>query len=446
MIARNMLTFAHRSLLIVLAVLVLTRVGSRRVLLRERAGRRAITIGVETQRRVTPTPLQLDRLETLTCLSSRTPGRFGESGSPTLCHDAGPGRAELMVIPEPGCDGLRTVAFGFVGDAVTAVRLRLGSGRTREVRSRTLTDAEGGAHRYVATAIPRGEALRSVSAVGADESYDLHESPSGLPCLSSGFRVFGFLFGGFGGDDAARPPSGEEQVAAESEGHRLLVRDAQADRLCAGIDRLMADERDCLLPAPVSEEAYGLTRDGMVAAVLPAEAAAVRLPSGRVVPTVAGGYTGRYAGTVRFLLARSRARLTDRFRTLDAAGAVIARVPIFDGSEFFDPVAVSRPVPLARGRGWRLTAGKTRDGACAFVTLRGEERECATGLSDEDGAYAAVGCTPRVAVMTGSLAPPRGAREGPALRRPPGALHPAPRREAVRLPGVRPSDLRRRRA
>jgi hypothetical protein len=42
------------------------------------------------------------------------------------------------------------------------------------------------------------------------------------------------------------------------------------------------------------------------------------------------------------------------------------------------------------------------------VTLRGEERECATGLANEDGAYAAVGCTPRVAVLTGTLA--RGTR------------------------------------
>jgi hypothetical protein len=181
------------------------------------------------------------------------------------------------------------------------------------------------------------------------------------------------------------------------------VRDGEADRLCAGIDGLLADKSDCLLPAAVSEQVFGLVRGGMVAAVLPAEAVAVRLPGGRVVPTVEGGYTGRYAGTVRFLLARSTARLTDRFRALDAAGAVIGQVPIFDFSELDDPKAASKPASLARGRGWRLTAARSSYGACAYLTLRGEERECATGLAPKDGAFAAVGCSPRVAVLTGTL-------------------------------------------
>src|SRR5687768_17400939 len=163
-----------------------TRSGPERVLLRERGRRRSITVSTAAFRRHAPTPLALDRFEDQQCLFVRSRANGNQSSTSTLCREAGPNRPELAVIPEAGCGPVRTVIFGFVGDAVTAVRLRLGSGRLREVPVRTLSGPQGEPQRYVAAVVPRGEAVRSVSAVGADEGYELGEPPSGLPCVSPG--------------------------------------------------------------------------------------------------------------------------------------------------------------------------------------------------------------------------------------------------------------------
>jgi hypothetical protein len=319
-----------------------------------------------------------------------------------------------MVIPESGCDGLRTVISGFVGDAVSAVRLRLGSGRVRDVRTRTLRDRQGVEHRYVATTVPRGEAVRSVSAVGAEAAYDLGEPPSGLPCLDqSSLVAYSYLFA-LDEDGPPRPPHGDEQVVAEAGGHRLLARDAEADRLCAGVDALRADGSDCALPAVTAEDAFLRVSGGVVGAVLPAEVARVRLPGGREVATVEGAYDGRYAGRVRFLLAEVPDAADTRVRLLDASGAVIATQSVFDSATRSEP-PLAGPVRLASGRGWRLEAVRHRNGSCAMLALRGEERTCLFDVPEADGALAEVGCAPRVAVIAGML--PRAARTASAILR-----------------------------
>lgn len=389
-------------------------VGRRSVLLRESAGRRSTLVVGETRRQIVSTPLQLDRVEEVTCIGVRSSGPYGETGSSTICHDPGPSRPDLAVVPQSGCDGLRTVLSGFVGEAVTAVRIRLGSGRVREVRARTLRDPRGGEHRYVATAVPRGEAVRSISAVGADAGYDLGEPPSGLPCRSSNFGV-GLYF--FGGSDAERPPTGDEQVVAEAGGHRLIVRDGQADRLCAGIDHLLADQSDCQLPAVNGEEAFGFASSRIVAAVLPTEVARVRLPDGREVPTIEGGYSGRYAGTVRFLFAEARAGIEDRFRLLDSAGVVIGTLPAYDPELFSTEPPFSSSVRLAGGRGWRLAAARHHYGNCVTLTVRGDDARCVAMPSEryDAGIHAEVSCTPRFALMVGTL--PKGIRAVRAVLR-----------------------------
>jgi hypothetical protein len=376
--------------------------GRRTRLLRERARGRSITVTVETRRRHAPTPLALDRTEEQTCMEVRERARFGSLASSTFCHEQGPARPDLLVVPRAGCDGLRTVLAGFVGTTVTAVRIQLGSGRVREVAVRTLRDPSGGEHRYVALRVPRGEAVRSVRAVGADAGYELAVPPSGLACndAAESWTDYAPLAGDPG---AARAPAGDEQVVAEAAGHRLLARDAEADRLCVGLDLLYADGSDCALPAVNGEEAFAFARDGAVWAVLPSEVARVRLPDGREVSPAEGGYRGRYAGAVRFLLVERGAVGLDRLRLLDAGGGTIGTVPVFDpAAAGLEPVA--RPVRLAAGRGWRLTAARHRYGTCLYLILRGQEPLCGAGyLRGDDGAFAAVGCSPRVAVLMGTL-------------------------------------------
>jgi hypothetical protein len=392
-----------------------TPVGRRTVLLRERAGRNSTLVVGETLRRIVSTPLQLDRTEELTCIGVRSRSRYGETRSSTACHDEGPSRPVLAVSPERGCNGLRTVLSGFVGDAVTAVRVTLGSGRVREVRARTLRDPRGGEHRYVATMVPRGEAVRSLSAVGADASYDLGEPPSGLPCR--GGLGFGIFLPGLDGSEAEHPPAGDEQVVAEAGGHRLVVRDGQADRLCIGIDHLLADQSDCQLPAVNGDEAFGFASSGIVSAVLPTEVARVRLPDGREIPTIEGGYSGRYAGAVRFLFVEATIGPEDRVRLLDSAGAVIGRFPVLDPDLYSSEPPFSSSVRLAGGRGWRLAASRHRYGTCVTLRLRGEDPQC-VAFPDErsfDGFHAEVSCTPRLAVIAGTF--PKGTRAVRAVLR-----------------------------
>jgi hypothetical protein len=400
-----------------------SRIGPTRRLLREGGRRGSITVSTSVVRNPAPTPLALDRFEDMTCLFIRNRSGGG-SGQTHVCREPGPNRPDLAVLPEAGCGPARTVVAGFVGDAVSGIRLRLGSGRVREVRARTLPAPGGGTHRYVATVVPRGEAVRSVEAVGADAGYDLEQAPGGLECIGDGGGVaFVSFFYGFAEDGPALPPGSGEQVAAEAGGHRLLVRDAEAERLCSGVDRLRADGSDCALPPVTADWAFATVESGVVSAVLPSEVARVRLPGGRVVATVEGGYTGRYAGTVRFLMVEADIGPTGRLRMLDASGAAIGTLWAF-GAEQQGPPAPS--VRLAAGRGWRLSVERVTGVSCLTLRMRGFEPYCGPVTAGDVNALA--GCTPRRAVIYGAL--DRGVRAVAAVLRGGRAL----RARIVRIP------------
>ena len=171
--------------------------------------------------------------------------------------------------------------------------------------------------------------------------------------------------------------------------------------MCTGIDRLRADGTDCTLPPVTADLTFATVRSGIVATLLPAEVARVRFPGGREVATVEGGYSGRFAGAVRFLMTEAAAvEPHQRVRMLDAAGAVIGTLAINDPSQF-EPSG--RAAQLAAGSGWRLTARRSGLGEpCLIVHMRGFGDDCVgTGATS---LYAIAGCTPRKAVVYGSVA------------------------------------------
>jgi hypothetical protein len=367
-------------------------ISPRVTLLRQRVPGHTVTVSAQTRRTLAPTPLALERFEERTCLMVRAGGGESSSG-----RDSG-GQPVLDLQTEPGCGRVRSTLYGFTADDVAAVRLTLGSGRTKLVRTRTVRGALGREYRVLATVVPRGEAVRSARAVGRAGRLDLGLPPGGLACVR----------GSGGGWVAYAPlpvtgpalPGADAQVVAERGGHRLLAGDGPEDRLCLGLDRLKAEQGDCRLPPVTADDLYYADgADGLAWAVLPAEVARVRLPGGREVSPIAGGYTGRYTGTVRFLLAR----VADgkRVTLLDAGGGVIRRLPVL-ASEVVGPD--DRPRRAAGGRGWRLTASGRGPVTCLGVALRGEKPGCETISFGQDGAVAAVGCSPRLAVLYGPLA------------------------------------------
>ena len=376
------------------------RVSQRTRLLTQRRRGASIVVDAVTGPTFAPTPLMLDRFEEQVCLVVRS--RQGSSGGRTgTCRDPAPYRPVLALSVESGCGRLRAVVHGFVGDRVTAVRLRLGSGRALEIPSATLPPAHG-AHRYVAALLPRGEAVRHVTAVGARGRQDLHVPPSGLRCVETSGGLIGI-----GEPDPTRgeprPPAPHRQVAAEAEGHRLVVGDTEADRLCWNVDELRADAADCRLPDLDPGRAVPEHRRGMLAAVLPAEVARVRLPDGRDVATVAGdGYTGRYAGHVRFLLAPLRAGASGRVRYLGPGGEILGSAWL--GREL-PPTA--GPVTIARGRGWRLRAARYDRFTCVGLAVRGDASICEAGAHGHLGAFALATCAPRRVLLYGVLPPGR---------------------------------------
>ena len=161
-------------------------------------------------------------------------------------------------------------------------------------------------------------------------------------------------------------------------------------------DGLTAD--NCGLPPADLRGIALLVRDGVVAAALPADVARVRLPGGREVATLPGdGYTGRYAGRVRFLLTTFGAKVGGYLRFLGADGRTLGRGVIVS----LDAEATRGPVTLASGRGWRLRGARFGTVPCIGIgplTPFG----CLNG-GPPAAAIVTVGCSPRVAVLYGTL-------------------------------------------
>ena len=357
-------------------------------LLNERRSGAAMKLSATTSRVLTPTPLALDRTEEQACLRASSRGL-----SSTICPPPVLGPV-LVVTVTPGCGRLGSMISGVVGEEVTAVRVLLGSGRRVTLRPRSLPASVAPGRRYVAAVLPAGEAVRSASAVGAVARQELGEPPTDRRCGRSdgGF----FAFAPDIPESPVLPPAPGDQSAGEADGHRLVVRDAAGDRLCAGVDRLTGD--DCGLPPADPRDIGLLVRDGVVAAALPGDVARVRLPGGREVATLPGdGYTGRYAGRVRFLLAEVGANTLGFLRLLGADGRSLGRGVILS----LDPEATRGPVTLASGRGWRLRGARFGTLPCIGIGPL-NPYGCVSG-GPPASVLVTVGCSPRVAVLYGTL-------------------------------------------
>jgi hypothetical protein len=294
-------------------------------------------------RQLRPDPLEIDRVVRDSCVDFQ---RLGHHTA--MCLDLSAG-AHVVSVVLPPCGH----APGLIGGLVPAVTQRifavLGNGEVRRTGILPLPPRYG-THAFLLP-LPEGQAIRRVTVF--DDAGDVltrepfRAEPPRRHCLKRG-----------GGElvhdhsvalHAPRSP-GASQVAATDGQHQLVVADANnPPGLCVGVGVLLPCER----PSPDPEANTVFRQDGAVAAVLGPEVASVdlQLTDGTTFPmatTTGAGYTGRYAGRLRFLIA-TVPRGTVR-------GAVL-RDP--DGHELASgPVVVADPQVVGRRRlaGLRVAA------------------------------------------------------------------------------------------
>jgi hypothetical protein len=308
------------------------------------------------------TPLEPDRLERVACVGIG-PFRRGPVGPSGLrgeaCADEGPLSGTAVVGFDSSCRPAGAPITGFVAPRVARLTAVLGDGRRRSIAVHTLPAAFGAggpAPRAFAFVADRDAAVRRLEALDATgrrvATFAIGLAPARLSCGGpTNAAVFRILLGGFAthGSELAPPPGPP----------RLLVAD-DGVRLCFSLGRFGPDGADCGLPPLDVFESRILRQTTpagtLVAGVLPAEVAGVRvrLSGGAtiVVPTTptVPGYTGRYAGAVRFFtLALARPRRAVGIDLLSGAGRRIAALPGPD-------VDAPRAVTVLRALGVRIGA------------------------------------------------------------------------------------------
>lgn len=311
-----------------------------------------VTVRAVARREFAPSVIQLDRTETMVCLSLDSP-RGGGSG--TCTGAGGPAILPLLLSPERTCRRGMLVT-GFAGPEVRTVELTLGNGR--RVRTGTLdVSSLGTPARAVVVLVKPGQAVRSARALDAAgkvvDTQVLAAAPVPRRC---GYGLTGWLalYGGI----FDPPPSAEpgQVVTGSAPGPRLVARE-EGDLLCLGIDGFGADGHQCLLPPPEDEYPQPIERRtaaySAVAGLVPAGAATVTAVfegGQRVAATISEGgeYGGRYRGHVRFYLAHAGAgKRLERVETHDAAGNLFSSIPGEDGG-------TGEQRTVHRGRGYRI--------------------------------------------------------------------------------------------
>ena len=377
-----------------------------------RSARLAPGLRAVVRPRLVPTPLQPERYENEASASTRA---VAESRPTRRCCE----------LNGQTCGRSDTMIAGFVPDGTRALVVLLGSGRRLRLRARAVPGSLGIPATYVAGRLPLAEAVRGVQAVGAGGRVlardDRVAAPPGVERCPGAAQAgyYTIVARDFACARLGTPPGTEIAVApANGMGPRLVVREV-GDRLCVGFDRLDADGRDCEPPPINSRIAVAASVSGpaqrSVGAVLAGPVAFVDLhlrEGGRLrLPTVEGdGYTGRFRGHVRFLLAPLSADQTPlRGDLLDATGRVIGALEIeHDGERRLASGAreLLRAGPARLSAGSVIEPGEATGYPCIILTIgrgRPDPDECHGWRGNESTVTATVSCSPRAVVLHGTV-------------------------------------------
>lgn len=376
-----------------------------------------LTVRVELQSVIEPSPLQLDRRSQHLCIRVTE-----DSGSSSTCAGRTDPSSPLMLESTEGCHPRRSVLHGLVAKEGASLSLLLGSGRRITLPVHQLPQGYDFPLAAVASPLPRGEAVRSVALLDASGNRIAAQkaglAPGGLRCASG--RHSGSVSLGYAPVDLGSPSQDGAHAAVEAGGHRLMVAD-RGDQLCNGFDELVLCELAPVLP-PFG---IALQQAGMVWAVLSRHVMAVDLvgtdgTTARHSTSEGPGYKGQYAGKVRFLLVSAPGRYK-RVRLLDAEGRDLGGAGVLN----VDPRPAQKMRQVVSGRGWAITAGVyarnfgatgelVSQSSCLGIRLRGKDvpapwGDCRVLVSRFDPRIAGeVLCSPRTAILFGAL--PEGTR------------------------------------
>ena len=373
----------------------------------DRAGVWRISATVE--RRLAPIRGDVTRRGRSLCVKSRRFDRDNSSGASTSCF-ATPLEAPV-VDTSASCDpGSGTVLYGVAPPATVPRVAILGDGRRVRLRARALPAGFGiGPAVGFAARMPARAAVHEV--IGRDGTrIDVGAPPPQLVECGS-FTAFGVV--GLFPEAGPPGPGGDVDIGAPG-APSLFVRD-QGEELCAAVGR-PAHGNECGEPGPwAASGIIDVSHDRRSAggAVDP-QVASVRVAvddgSTFDVATNAGeGYTGRYAGKLRFFSAGVPAgRRIVTFTLLDAAGEAIFELPAYE----LRLAADAKPLVRAHG----LTVATARvvlpepelRFSCLLITtgaLAEAGDTCPDSLPSPRLLQATVKCSPRAAVLLVGLTP-----------------------------------------
>jgi hypothetical protein len=348
--------------------------------LRRRIGHALVRAWVRLGTEVSPLPGAPEHREERLCTEVGVQS-VGDEPS-VACQDLD---VPLEIGGRRGCGRVPTTLAGFVPTGTDRLDVTLGSGRRVGVAARSIPFGRPG--RMVATFLPRGEAIRSATALAADGRVlargAVRVAPPDRRC-GTDYRYDDWSFYGDLEERPGLPPETEEAATLGAGGPRLLVRDS-GERLCLGIDTLDLNGLDCSAPptgGDDSDDLYADAERGLVAGVFPARVAMVELAflggaRTRVPAVAATGYTGRYRDAVHFVLAAVPAgRFVIEATLLDGAGRWLGTAYVSGPDD--DRALVGRPSTILRAGSSRLVTG-------TFSTpLEPKRRGRCIAIDDED--------------------------------------------------------------